>query len=350
MSVGISTTLKIFLSTILIFSATPSNQAVASEVSNLNVFASVESGFRFYDNQFGAYMSYQVVKLRNASNTDTIYGCDIRFSLLRADGSTYYSARSSYSNSIPPNSSRYKTLVNLTNDSNYGERWYSVRVDSISCTKESTARVNSAPFVLTIGDDVLSNDWITTSVFVSNPNATILHANSDVVTYSPSGSIVYSTTLNCSNTPYRLYEWPANVSATCTVGRNASTPFQRYEFLFSQYTLASDSPKNSAANPAVVPQVAVPAAPAAPAQPTMAIKQKTAGASLATQIGMTVEPKSKVKLTVAKASKKICKVSGGKLVALKPGNCSVTVSVTPAKTKKVKKPKTTKQSTVVVIS
>jgi hypothetical protein len=94
----------------------------------------------------------------------------------------------------------------------------------------------------------------------------------------------------------------------------------------------------------------VAAAPAAPAQPTMAIKQKTSGVSLATQIGMTVTPKAKVKLTVAKASKKICKVSGGKLVALKPGNCSVTVSVTPKKTKQVKKPKTSKKVTVVTIS
>ena len=106
--------------------------------------------------------------------------------------------------------------------------------------------------------------------------------------------------------------------------------------------------------PAPAPVVVAPApavaAPAAPAQPTMVIKQKTAGVALANQIGMTVTPKAKVKLTVAKASKKICKVSGGKLVALKPGNCSVTVSVTPAKTKQVKKPKATKQSTVVVIS
>jgi hypothetical protein len=98
------------------------------------------------------------------------------------------------------------------------------------------------------------------------------------------------------------------------------------------------------------PVPAAPAAPAAPVQPTMTIKQKTAGSTLATQIGMTVTPKAKIKLTVAKASKKICKVSGGKLVALKPGNCSVTVSVTPKKTKQIKKPKTTKQSTVVRIS
>jgi uncharacterized repeat protein (TIGR02543 family) len=99
-----------------------------------------------------------------------------------------------------------------------------------------------------------------------------------------------------------------------------------------------------------VPSPSSVAAPDAPAQPTSKVKQKTPGASLATQIGMTVTPKAKIKLTVAKASKKICKVSGGRLVALKPGNCSVTVAVTPAKTKAVKKPKTTKQSTVVAIS
>jgi hypothetical protein len=101
-------------------------------------------------------------------------------------------------------------------------------------------------------------------------------------------------------------------------------------------------------NPALTP--AAPTAPAVKALPTLGAKKKLAAKSLATQIGMTVTPKAKVKLKVAKVSRKICKVSGGKLVALKPGNCSVTVSVTPKKTKQVKKPKTTKQSTVVVIS
>ena len=87
-----------------------------------------------------------------------------------------------------------------------------------------------------------------------------------------------------------------------------------------------------------------------PFQPTLGLKKKVTAKALAIQIGMNVTPKAKVKLTVAKASKRICKVSGGKLVALKPGNCSVTVSVTPKKTKLLKKPKTMKQSTIVVIS
>jgi hypothetical protein len=64
---------------------------------------------------------------------------------------------------------------------------------------------------------------------------------------------------------------------------------------------------------------------------------------------VSVTPGSKVSITVAKASKKICKVSGGRLVALKPGNCQVTVSVTPKKTKLVKKPKAVKTPTTVVV-
>jgi hypothetical protein len=110
----------------------------------------------------------------------------------------------------------------------------------------------------------------------------------------------------------------------------------------SQINTPSSSGSATASTPAAAPEPA--------AQPTSKVKQRTPGASLATQIGMTVTPKAKIKLTVAKASKKICKVSGGKLVALKPGNCSVTVSVTPAKTKAVKKPKATKKATVVAIS
>ena len=111
------------------------------------------------------------------------------------------------------------------------------------------------------------------------------------------------------------------------------------------------NPAGGSGTPALTPAApTAPTAPAAKALPTLGVKKKLAGKSLATQIGMTVTPKAKVKLKVAKVSRKICKVSGGKLVALKPGNCSVTVSVTPKKTKQVKKPKTTKQSTVVVIS
>ena len=87
----------------------------------------------------------------------------------------------------------------------------------------------------------------------------------------------------------------------------------------------------------------------ASAKINMKLKQHISGKSLATQLGMDVKPKSKIKLSVAKVSKRVCKVSSGKLVAQKPGNCSVTVSVTPAKSKKVKKPKAVIQSTVISI-
>ena len=93
-----------------------------------------------------------------------------------------------------------------------------------------------------------------------------------------------------------------------------------------------------------------PAAPAAqPTTPRVATKSKTSGASIASQAGVSVTPGSKVALSVSKASKKICKVSGGKLVALAPGNCLVTVSVTPKKSKLVKKPKAVKTPTTVVV-
>jgi hypothetical protein len=83
--------------------------------------------------------------------------------------------------------------------------------------------------------------------------------------------------------------------------------------------------------------------------PRVAPKSKSSGASIASQAGIPVSPGSKVGLSVSKASKKICKVSGGKLVALAPGNCLVTVSVTPKKTKILKKPKAVKTPTTVVV-
>ena len=102
--------------------------------------------------------------------------------------------------------------------------------------------------------------------------------------------------------------------------------------------------------PAVIPPPPTATFPSSVPQFGLRVKSKIPSYEIATFIGLTVPKKAKIKLTVAKASKKICKVSGSKLVALKPGNCSVTVSVTPKKTKQVKKPKTTKKATVVKIS
>lgn len=98
-----------------------------------------------------------------------------------------------------------------------------------------------------------------------------------------------------------------------------------------------------------VPAASAPLPAAVPITPRVALKTKSSGASIASQAGVSVAPGSKIALSVSKASKKICKVSGGKLVALKPGNCQVTVSVTPKKSKLVKKPKTVKTPTTVVV-
>ena len=95
--------------------------------------------------------------------------------------------------------------------------------------------------------------------------------------------------------------------------------------------------------------VAAPAAPAEPATPRVAAKSKTSAASIASQAGVSVTPGSKVALSVSKVSKKICKVAGGRLVALAPGNCLVTVSVTPKKSKLVKKPKAVRTPTTAVV-
>jgi len=103
----------------------------------------------------------------------------------------------------------------------------------------------------------------------------------------------------------------------------------------------TDNTPAATAAPAIKPAVKLPA---------MKLKQKLSGQTLAKQISMNVPLKAVVKLNVAKSSKSICKVDAGKLVALKKGKCSVTVTVTPAKTKTVKKPKAIKKSTVVAIS
>jgi alpha-tubulin suppressor-like RCC1 family protein len=106
-------------------------------------------------------------------------------------------------------------------------------------------------------------------------------------------------------------------------------------------------PNNPAPNPAPNP---IPAAPTGPVQLQIAPKAKVTSGAVAASLGAVIPAKSKVTLTVSKASKKICKVSGGKLVALKPGNCSVSVTVQPPKPKKGKKPKAVKTSGIVKIN
>ena len=76
---------------------------------------------------------------------------------------------------------------------------------------------------------------------------------------------------------------------------------------------------------------------------------KTKSAAITSAFGMVVSARSTVKMTVAKSSRKICKVVGGKLVSLKRGNCELTVTVQVPKQKGKKKPKAVKVSGLVVI-
>ena len=60
---------------------------------------------------------------------------------------------------------------------------------------------------------------------------------------------------------------------------------------------------------------------------TISLKAKVTTTQIAKSLKVTVPAKAKLTITVAKSSKAICKVVGGKLVAIKPGNCNVTLAV-----------------------
>ena len=259
-----------------------------------------------------------------------------------------------------------------------------------------TGLTTSTPYTFTViatnerGDSVasISSDSVTPHANVTAPSGLVMTAGDSQVNASWTAASISGATVSSYSVQLFLETAPSIVVQTKSV-TTTSTTFTgltngvRYFFKVSTVVGAITSapatslfgltaaavvvtppappaPPSPPAPPAqvvtapVAPPVVVSApaapAPAAPAQPAMRIKQKTTSKSLANQIGMSVTPKAKIKLTVAKSSRKICKVSKGKLVALKRGNCLVTVAVTPKKTKKIKKPKAIKRSTVVAIS
>ena len=57
--------------------------------------------------------------------------------------------------------------------------------------------------------------------------------------------------------------------------------------------------------------------------------------------GLTLPSKATVSLSITKASKKFCKVSGSKVVGTKAGNCKISVTITPKLVKGKPKPKST---------
>ncbi len=76
--------------------------------------------------------------------------------------------------------------------------------------------------------------------------------------------------------------------------------------------------------------------------------QKISGKAIAKMASVRVPKGHKVKLVVI-GSKKVCRISRGKVQALKPGICVVSVQVS-GKTKVGKKTKTVKTSTTVNVS
>ena len=93
-------------------------------------------------------------------------------------------------------------------------------------------------------------------------------------------------------------------------------------------------------------------APGAVAPKVVTVKKgKTVSVTSALKkLGTKVVAKSKIVTTVSKASKKVCSVSKKNVVkGLKAGKCRLTVKVTPPKTKKVKKPKTTTKKITITI-
>jgi hypothetical protein len=114
-----------------------------------------------------------------------------------------------------------------------------------------------------------------------------------------------------------------------TVGAVASKPLR--------YTVNVPVASAPVAAPAPATAPAPQSAPAAPVVPQLGLKARVSAGAVAAQLGIAVPPKAKVTLKVSGASKKVCRVSGGRLVTLKPGNCSVSVTVQPAKQKGMKK-------------
>ena len=177
-------------------------------------------------------------------------------------------------------------------------------------------------------------------------SATDAHSGLSVVEISDGTTTVtpaYGTSipsyLSGSNFTVRVQDRAGNWSALQNVvATNVTTP-----------PPSIPSSNTSSPAPSTVASESTAAPAAQPTTPRVAAKSRTSAASVASQAGVPVTPGSKVSLTVSKSSKAICRVSGGRLVALKPGNCQVTVSVTPKKTKQVKKPKAVRTPTTVVV-
>lgn len=127
--------------------------------------------------------------------------------------------------------------------------------------------------------------------------------------------------------------------------------FERKTLMFLNPTTSSGggTPSAGGGGSSVAVGAPVPVAASSASFGTLAPKKSISAKTIARQLGMLIPKKSKVTVSVQKKSKKICRVSKGRVVAIKPGACFVTVSVQAHKPQKGKKPKPVKQMTVITV-
>ena len=264
------------------------------------------------------------------------------------------------SNATITSTSSEKTIAGLVTSTSYtvsvvatNERGNSVSSVSSNAIVPHADVVPPSNLVITPGDSQVATSWTAPAI----SGATIssytvqLFLETAPTNYLVSRSVTSpSATFTGLNNGARYF-----FKVFTVVGSITSSPATSIYGLTAATVVPPPSNPSNPSNPSTpntsnTPSTPVVAQKPVTKTPAMKLKQKLSSAVLAKQIKMTVPAKAVVTLTVAKSSKAVCKVVSGKLIALKKGKCSVTVAVTPAKTKAVKKPKTTKKSTIVVIS
>jgi hypothetical protein len=139
-------------------------------------------------------------------------------------------------------------------------------------------------------------------------------------TFSSDGGVPLTGSLACTQSPANSY--------VATTGATSATACP------SGYTSPAGSDALSDCIAPIVTQTTTTATTTAAVTkplPTLAKGKKMKIKALATQIEMSVPAKAKATAKVAKSSRKICKVSGTSIKALKQGACVVTVKVKPKK-------------------
>lgn len=187
------------------------------------------------------------------------------------------------------------------------------------------------------GNGIIAEGYVDRSFVVAKAVQTVSATGPGSIAAGSTGSITASTTGSgslsyASSTPSVCSVSASGVVAGIAAGECSIT------------VTASESTNHAAATRTVIIQVtgsgngASAGSTPAVTQPVLTTKKAVTGKSLAAFAGITVPKGAKLTLSVTGAAKKICVVKGTSIRALKPGNCKVTVTVTPkaAKGKKVK--------------